>query len=335
MASVSKNRNGRPGFIISYYALNGTRKRKIVHCSRREAEMIAQEIEAKKSRIRLGFEKEFQENILLMDAKKYYHQHTERSPKTINREEKVFKVLDEYLGTVRIRQVNSAMISSYFKKRKSSDKLADATLGLEFRTLRAFFNYMVRHNFLEESPMSKMKHPTVRDKKIRFLSEDEIYRLLGKIDDQNYTDLVLMYLYTGARREEILKDKFTWDNVDFIERNITIIGKGNKLRVVPINDLVYEILYRRRNIEHRTVPFEHNYEYLFKKIAKYYQAANIKNANVHTLRKTFGSILVQKGVDIFTVSKLMGHSSVRVTEKHYAELLDKNLRDGVDKLNFN
>ncbi|RKY56602.1 MAG: site-specific integrase, partial [Candidatus Neomarinimicrobiota bacterium] len=53
---------------------------------------------------------------------------------------------------------------------------------------------------------------------------------------------------------------------------------------------------------------------------------------IHVLRKTFGSTLCQKKLDIFTISKLLGHSSVRVTESHYADLLDKNLREGVELL---
>ena len=65
---------------------------------------------------------------------------------------------------------------------------------------------------------------------------------------------------------------------------------------------------------------------------KYYEKAKIKKANIHTFRRTFGSLLVQQGVSIFTVSKLLGHSSVTVTETHYAHLVDANLRDGVEAL---
>jgi site-specific recombinase XerD len=67
-------------------------------------------------------------------------------------------------------------------------------------------------------------------------------------------------------------------------------------------------------------------------VKKYYKTANIENANIHTLRRTFGSIMVQQGVDIFTVSKLLGHSSVTVSEKHYADLLPSNLKAGVKVL---
>ncbi|MBT3683306.1 MAG: tyrosine-type recombinase/integrase, partial [Candidatus Marinimicrobia bacterium] len=61
--------------------------------------------------------------------------------------------------------------------------------------------------------------------------------------------------------------------------------------------------------------------------------AEIKDANVHVLRKTFGSLLIQKKLaDIFMISKLLGHSSVRVTESHYVDLLKENVEKPVEGL---
>lgn len=64
------------------------------------------------------------------------------------------------------------------------------------------------------------------------------------------------------------------------------------------------------------------------------QKAEIENANLHTLRHTFTSHLVISGVDITTVSKLLGHSSITMTEK-YAHLAPNHLRGAVEKLMFN
>ena len=60
---------------------------------------------------------------------------------------------------------------------------------------------------------------------------------------------------------------------------------------------------------------------------KYYKRAGIKNANLHTLRKTAGALLIQQGVDIYRVSRFLGHSSVVVTERHYIDLLQKEYSD--------
>lgn len=181
--------------------------------------------------------------------------------------------------------------------------------------------------------MKKLKHPKVKEKPIRFLSIDEINKLLSVIDNADYRDLVLMYIHTGARCIEILKSNFNWDNVNFENKTINLLGKGSKYRSIPMNEITYEILYRRKFAEFKKDPFDFTYDMVYKKIKRYYKEAGIKDANIHVLRKTFGSLLVQNGVNIYTVSKLMGHSSVLVSERHYAKLLDKNLRDGIDELN--
>ncbi|MBC8374471.1 MAG: tyrosine-type recombinase/integrase [FCB group bacterium] len=53
----------------------------------------------------------------------------------------------------------------------------------------------------------------------------------------------------------------------------------------------------------------------------------VHDANLHTLRKTAGARLIQKGVDIYRVSKFLGHSSVKVTERHYVDLLEVDYQD--------
>lgn len=332
MAKVRKNKNDRPGWIVDYYDLHGCRIRKVVFCSRQEAEMIANEIEAKKSRIILGLESEINSNLILADAIKYYFKHKHINANTIKREKQVFNNLMRFIGNIRLRHINNTMIDEYLRKRREEDKIKDATLGIEFRTLRSFFNYYVDHDFISESPMKKMKHPKVKEKKIRFLTESEISQLLSVVDSPNYHDLILMYLNTGARREELLQERFAWEDVDFNSKNITLLGKGGKSRTIPLNDTAYEILHRRYYVENLKIPFSQNYEYMFKKIAKYYKKAGIENANIHTFRRTFGSTLAQKKLDIFTISKLMGHSSVKVTERHYIELLNEDLRKGIKLL---
>ena len=83
-------------------------------------------------------------------------------------------------------------------------------------------------------------------------------------------------------------------------------------------------------------PFNFNPDFITKKIAKYYKLVKIKGANTHSLRKTFGSLLIQNNVaDIYTVSKLLGHASVKTTEKYYVDLVEDNYKsalNGLDKI---
>jgi integrase len=62
------------------------------------------------------------------------------------------------------------------------------------------------------------------------------------------------------------------------------------------------------------------------------EKGGIKRANLHSLRKTFGSNLLQEGIDIFMVSKLLGHHSVQTTQKYYVDYLDENYRSAINRL---
>jgi len=164
---------------------------------------------------------------------------------------------------------------------------------------------------------------------------DEINDLLEVIEkDGNlrFKNLVIAYLNTGARRTELLPPLFTWNNVNLQDRKILFQGKRDRKRYVPINNTLLSILLENQERGER-YPFDFKPDYVSHKIKYYYKLADIEGANLHSLRKTFGSLLLQNGAaDLFTVSKLLGHSSVNTTEKYYVDLLDENFYNSVRKL---
>ena len=151
-------------------------------------------------------------------------------------------------------------------------------------------------------------------------------------DWSKYLDITEMYLNTGARRVELLPSNFTWNNVNFDTRKLELFGKGDKTRIIPMNKRAYEILRKRFHDMVEKVPFDISPDRITKKIKQYMINAGIPEGNVQALRRTFGSHLVQNGVDLFRVSKLLGHSSIEVTEKYYASLLPDHLQEAVDTL---
>lgn len=188
----------------------------------------------------------------------------------------------------------------------------------------------------ESNPVNRVKLPKQDEIKIRFLRKDEIPKLIEVIkNDENieFLRLVLAYLHTGARRNEILSPLFTWDNVNFEERKIMIYEmKSQNNRYIPMNNTLFNILHDIKQGNH-SCPFTYNPDFVSPKIAKYYKLAGIKGANLHSLRKTFGSLLLQNNkADLYTISRLLGHKSIMTTEKYYVDLLDENYRDSVNGL---
>ena len=205
-------------------------------------------------------------------------------------------------------------------------------MNAELRTLKSFFNILIAHDYVQVNPIMSVKLLPVENKEPQTFSDDEIKKILNQVDDPNYMDLVQMYLHTGARRAELLLPNFTWENVDFEGKMIRLRGKFDRERPVPLDKKAFDILHKRKFQQKLEHPFNFDYHYMYKKIKKYITDAGILDGTLHGLRRTFGSKLVQSGVDIYVVSKLLGHSSVKVTEQAYIHLLDSNLKDGVGVL---
>lgn len=118
---------------------------------------------------------------------------------------------------------------------------------------------------------------------------------------------------------------------------IQIIRTGYNIlydRGAPISSKLSEILSSMERNGKKPFPFESSF--VTHKFKKYLRASGVKNSeglNLHSLRHTFASHLVMAGVNLCTVSKLLGHSSVRVTEM-YAHLVPDHLKVSVERLQY-
>ncbi len=221
--------------------------------------------------------------------------------------------------------------------REDIDRFKDArakdcrpnTVAIDLRHLRAFFNWCYERQYLTRSPLAGVKIKA-KLKDVRMLSRDELNALYEVTEaDKDAYDLVRFYISSGARAREILPPLFTWENVH--QNEITFWGKGDKVRKVALNDTMKEILESRK---HLPFPFPFKYAVVANKIVnKYFPMAGIKDATLHNLRKTSGGILIQKGVDVYRVSKFLGHSSVTTTEKHYIDITRDAYQDMAELLN--
>lgn len=113
------------------------------------------------------------------------------------------------------------------------------------------------------------------------------------------------------------------------------IGKMGKQRSIPINDALLRMLERwRGRHEGKLFPDLGPNQVTMTFRRRRREVGLPRGISIHTLRATFACHLIAKGVDIYTVSKLLGHSSVKVTERHYLALDPDHVRDAVNYLNF-
>jgi integrase len=168
----------------------------------------------------------------------------------------------------------------------------------------------------------------VFEKEHRFLSHDEIKTLLAVSKSLKMHPIIASAIYTGMRLGEL--QNLTWEDIDFKHNMITVQkSKSKKFRKIPLHTGLRKILYPLNGSGpcFDTNGFYWQIFHLRKKLKK----AKLKRFRFHDLRHTFASMMIKSGVDILTVSKLLGHSSVVVTQI-YAHLYQDHIKDAMKKL---
>lgn len=332
LKELNRPQMGR-GFLHDYRDHLGLRRREVINVdTRKEAEEIANKIEIRITEIKLGLRippppktkwTEFMRRILNYYEKNKAWNTTVRMRHALRNVHKI--ILKDFLHDITTGDIED------FKTYRLQE-VSPSTVSIELRGLKASFNLAIRWNLITANPVNEIKLPKSNDYRIRRLSDGEIKSLLNIVEHDGIKDLIIVYLNTGARRAELLPPNFNWDSIDWNRKTLNIKGKGNKIRWIPMNETVQRVLSHRRNNNYQ-YPFNYRPDTVTHKIKKALLEAGIKGASVHTLRKTFGSKLLEsKAADIYTVSKLLGHSSVIVTERHYIDLIDENFHDAVRSL---
>ena len=150
--------------------------------------------------------------------------------------------------------------------------------------------------------------------RLRTFNDDELKLILNDVKPNHFQLFVCFAYYTGARRGEICA--LTEDNI----REELVSGKSGK-RKIKLNSQARFILDGLDEL------WDYRPPYISQAFKKNLRRLNIKNGRFHDLRRTFGLNLIKQGMPIYEVSKLLGHSSVRTTEKHYAPLLVTDIAD--------
>lgn len=333
MAWLKKNITKRGiGYILFYRDPKTKRlRKKSIYCSYKEAELIKAEMEARLARHSFGIELEEVPHIVWDKAVIKYLIRSEKTKAstTVKRERYALTPFSNYIKDPDLTDISVDDIEGYIHHRLNHKKRKPATVSIEVRILKTVFNQFMKWGYLNKNPVKEVTLPNQNQIKVRFLRKKEVESLMKVIPAGDFKDLIIAYLHTGARRIELLYPNFTWENVDFELNQIYLIGKANRGRYIPMNETLKVLLTKRKDSGNE-IPFDFKPDFVSHKLPKFTKMAGIKNGNVHALRKTFGSLLIQSGKsDLYTVSKLLGHSSIKTTERYYVDLLDENYHKSV------
>jgi integrase len=229
-----------------------------------------------------------------------------------------------------LRTIGAEKIERYKAKRKA--EVSPASCNRELACLKTLFNKAVEWGRLEASPAVKVKKLKENNTRERILSSAEAGRLI-ECASPELRPVLIIALNTGMRKSEILG--LRWQDVDFV-RGFILIGdsKSGKSRKLPMNKTVFEAL---RGIQRRSdyVFFNPETETHIKGVTRLFAAAlktaEIRGVRLHDLRHTAATKMVEAGVDLVTVSKILGHSSIQMTMR-YAYPTPENMRMAVSRL---
>ena len=333
----------RPGkksgsFIIDFYDHNRLRHQLTFYGTERDAVKRRRQLLAKRDRIQSGIEtapEMEKSNPTLQSLWEIFSNDRQlkvdsgsMKQESLDRYKCSLNTLIDFrpeLNNFQINRIKSMDIEA-FKVYRREKGFSPEGINTNLRNLRTIFKFAVDRGYLNISPFIDVPSISVRENDVRFLNEDELQLLkvsLNKLDEndtfqKDARDLVLIYLFSGARTSEILFPTFTWDCV----KNDSILfpkTKFFKSRAIPNTDTMREVFHNRKT--NNDAPFKLTRDMVYNRVKFVFNEAGIKNASTHTLRKTAGAWYYVATRDIFATSRFLGHSSVKVTEKHYAGLI--------------
>lgn len=257
-----------------------------------------------------------------------------KSPATRDREQQALKALIRILGDLPTSELTPARIEEY-KAYRLNEK-SPYTVNIEIRILNTVLNQAASLGYLDLEGRKAFKQVRLPEREpLAWLTKAQIAELLST-DDLEFRRFLQFLLYTGCRRNEALG--ITWDDVDLAKGQLIVrgaIGKMGKRRTIPISIALAHVLgdWPRPQVGRLFPHYRPNQISMkFRRWAG--QIGLPKGLSIHSLRATFGSQLIAAGVNIYTVSQLLGHSSVKVTEKHYLALDPEHVQDAVNRLSF-
>ena len=235
----------------------------------------------------------------------------------------------EFLDEIQVYHVEQ--LKSYLLKRKAFGKakkpdqtITKATCNRYLQLLKTLF-YRAKDWGLYpgENPVAKVKmyRESKRPQNLTRKNVEEILEVAKKISEKPRSkaqaclyDVLLVALNTGMRRSEILNLK--WKDIKGGE--LIIRGKGDKWRTIPINETVREVLESRKSLRQKGDEYvfdipNRNYSAVFRRSYEQIKKRTGINFHLHMFRHFFASELLRQGVDLQTISDILGHSTYYIS----------------------
>jgi tyrosine recombinase XerC len=250
----------------------------------------------------------------------------------------------KFCGEIDLEKIDYLFLRKYLAVLKEKS-LGNRSVGRHLSTLRSFFRFLTRENYLKTNPILMLSSPKLEKHLPSFMTEAEVGKLIESAfakddkDEQGFRDRAILETFysSGLRISELVS--LDLSDIDFISGIVKVMGKGRKERVVPIGEAA--LISIRRYIDKRKKKSE--IAFLNKNgtristrgvrniVEKYLKFSGAhQGVSPHTFRHSFATHLLNRGADLRTVQELLGHANLSTTQI-YTHLTTEKLKSVYDK----
>lgn len=254
------------------------------------------------------------------------------SPNTVISYEKDLEDFSKFLLETEAHQDFSKVdkkIIRNFMVELSEHQISKRSINRKLSSLRSFFLFLLKVGEIKSTPLENIQSlKFYAEKQIPFSKEEMGHLEVLDVQPKNGSllkELIVETLYqTGMRRAELCNLLF--ENVDFSQKEIKVIGKGNKTRIIPVPDSLLQrfemYLEERKPLKDNDIYFFVNEKgkklydkFVYSAVNSYLSLVTSKTKkSPHILRHSFATHVLENGAEISKVKKLMGHSSLASTQ---------------------
>jgi integrase/recombinase XerC len=251
-----------------------------------------------------------------------------------------FDYVQLQFGLLQLNEIGHPYVRSWLASLKERS-ISSKTLNRKISCLKSFFKYLIKIGELDQTPMSKVISPKIGKRLPDFIRIEDSTKLIDSLENTedwrglNTRMLITIFYNTGMRLSELINLKE--EQIDFHKRQIKVLGKGNKERLIPVSaELIAAIrdyiASKRKTfgkadqallVTEKGKKMYPKYPYLVVKSFLAHAVQPLQKKSPHILRHSFATHLSNNGADLNAIKDLLGHSSLAATQVYTHNTIEK------------